>query len=210
MPVSGRCGGILIPVECRTTAESAYRCDTDLLIREVLEAAHGLYARIARVPCRLFVHPLDGRALTMAPIGTWGPVVGIDADSRPRFRNMAMFYEPEMQPGMARVEICDGCLSMWRDCEHSTRRGADLEGTARLIVDALADLGDEWALPRPHVADPVPAETRAPETPPTLASKRTRRPSKRELARRAETAARKATEATKKAENARRTLEEGS
>jgi hypothetical protein len=197
-------------MQCRTTAKSAYRCDTDLLIREVLEAAHGLYARTAREPCRLFVHPLDGRALIMAPIGTWGPVVGIDADSRPRFRNMAMFYDPEMQPGMARVEICDGCLSMWRDCEHGTRRAADLEGTARLIVDALADLGDEWARPRPRAGGLEPTETRAPETPPVPAGKRTRRPSKRELERRAETAARKAAEATKKAENARRTLEEGS
>lgn len=200
-------------MQTRATSRSAYRCDTDLLIREILEAAEELWARTARRACRVLVHPVDGRFLITAPIGKWGPIISIDADSRPRFQNMVMFYDPEIQPGMARVEICDGCLSMWRDCENSRRPGLDREGAARLIVDALADLGDEWARPQqpraPETATPGAGEPEAAAAS-TEARKRTRRPSKRELERRAETADRKAAEAAAKADRARRALEGGS
>lgn len=192
-------------MQARTTTQSAYRCDTDLLIREVLQAAQELFARTAREPCSLLVHPLDGHALITSPIGKYGPLVYIGPDGRPRFRNMVIFHDRGLPPGMARVEVCDGCLSMWRDCEHDTRRGADLEGAARSVADALADLGGE----RRGTSAPTPVQDCEPKSPPAPDVKRTRRASKAELERRAETAARKAAEAAEKAERARRLLEDG-
>lgn len=191
-----------------TTAKSAYRCDTDLLTREILQAAEELFARTAREACRVIVHPLDGRALITAPIGPYGPVVYIGGDGRQRVRGMVVFYEPALPPGTARVEVCDGCLSMWRECENGTRPAADVHGAACLVVDALADLGDEWTR-QPRHADEVPPERPREAEAPTIAPvKRTRRPSKRELERRAANAARKAAEAAEKAEQARRVLDE--
>lgn len=185
-------------MQSRATVKSAYRCDTDVLIREVLEAAHDLYARTAREACRVLVHPLDEQALIMAPIGRWGPIIGIGTDGRPRFRNMVMFHDPELLPGMARVEICDGCLSMWRACENNTRRAVDL--------------GDQPVRPhRPRIDKPQPTRTGGPETPPSPPApgvKRTRKASKRELERRAATADRKAAEAARKAQRARGALRE--
>lgn len=106
-------------MEARTTLRSAYRCDTGLLIREVLEAREAMWARTARWPCVLRVHPLDGRALTMAEIGEFGPVISIRIDDmRPYFRDMAMLEDSRLPPGIARLEICDGCMRQFPTCEH--------------------------------------------------------------------------------------------
>lgn len=190
-------------MQARTTTQSAYRCDTDLLIREVLQAAEELFARTAREACTVIVHPLDGHALITTPIGKYGPLVYIGPDGRPRFRNMVILHDHGLPPGMARVEVCDGCLSMWRSCENDTRRGADLEGAARLVVDASTGRGGE----QQGTSAPQSAAPREPEAPPAPAARRTRRASAQELERRAKTAARKAAEAAERAEQARRLLE---
>jgi hypothetical protein len=190
------------------TSKSAYACDTDLLIREVLAAREELFKRTARRPCRVLLHPLDCEFLITTPIGRYGPVVGIDADGRRWFFEMAMFTDLATTPGMARVEISDGCLSYWRSCEHRTQPGVDIDGLARRVGEAIAERQvDAYPWQR---ADVPPAESRSTAAAPEPVAKRTRRPSKQELERRAAAAERKAREAAAKAERARQALEGGS
>lgn len=186
-------------MQTQITTKSAYRCDTDLLIREVLVAREELFAHTARRACRVLVHPLDLDALIVAPIGTYGPVVGIGPDGRPRLLELVMFTDPAIHPGMAQVEICDGCLSYWRSCEHKTRDGVN--------VDALAQRVAEERARTVRPADPAPPKPSKPQPTTKPTPKYTRRPSRRELERRAATADRKAAEAAAKAERARQALE---
>lgn len=99
-------------MQSRTTAQSAYRCDTELLIREILDACEALWAATARRPCTLLAHRLDEQALITAPIGRFGPVISIRyGDGQVFFREMAVHHDAGLPPGIARLEICDGCMA---------------------------------------------------------------------------------------------------